>query len=423
MSKILKSIVQENNLKTINDRMVFIAFLLVLISYPFSIGINSIAILLLTAVSLIKLIKEKEVFYNKIYLLFIIYFLTRFFSLLYSDNLSTGWRAIERSLSIIVFPLIFMINKPILLNRIFFLKILNVSTAVACVFCLFNNYLFFVVNEIPTNWWLDWKYNHHHLSSYLDFGPNYFSVIIVLNLIGVFFYRVNLIKSKIIFLIVYIVQLFFLFLLSSRSLIFFYLVCTVILLTRNGYIKYKIKGVAISLVGLCLILISVYLYVPIVKQRFRKTYSEFISDNKKDTQVGGFINRLQNVNSATEIIKRNYILGIGIGDVKDELKKEYFRIDFKEGIDHSFDAHNQYLQNYLASGFFGFLSYILIFIVICRLLIKTKKHFYIIIVLMFAYFSLFESLIETHKGIVLFSILFLLITPYEGPKDNFVINK
>jgi len=417
MLKIWKLIVQRNNLNTINDKVVFIVFLLVLVSYPFSIKINSIIILLLTAVSLIKLIKERDAYHSNIYWLFYLFFLTRVISLFYSDNMSSGLSAIERSLSLVAFPLIFMINKPIFSNRMFFFKILNIATVVACVFCLLNNYAFFIENDIPTRWWLDWKYNHHYLSSYLEFGPNYFSLLIVINLIGIYFYRLNTFKEKIVVVIIYIIQLFFLFLLSSRSLIFFFLISSLIILCNNGYRKHKFKGVIVSLVGLCMVLTFVYIYVPVVKQRFRKTYSELISVNKIDTQVGGLINRLQNVNSALEVIENNYIFGVGIGDVRDELVKEYIRIDFKEGIEHSFDAHNQYLQNYLASGILGFLFYLLIFIVILKTLIKRKEYFYILVISIFVYFSLFESIIETHKGIVLFSILLLLLNPHYLTKN------
>ncbi|MBQ0735318.1 O-antigen ligase family protein [Aquimarina celericrescens] len=412
---IWKSITQKNSLETIYDKSVFVALLLVIVTYPFSMSINSLTIILLAGASIIKLIVERKIYLHKVYILFFLIFLIRLLSLFYTTNMHSGGRAIERSLSLLIFPLVFMVNKPILLNRTFLFKTLNIATLVACLFCLLNNYYYFVTNNISVKWWLDWKYNNHHLSSYLDFGPNYFSLVIVINLAGMYFYKYNSFRSKILWSISYCIQFIFLLLLSSRSLILFFVLSTTIIFLYKMYNKYKIKGIIMTTVFLVFGTL-VALSIPVVKQRFNKTYLELVSDNKAETKVGGFVNRIQKVKSAIHILKENYLLGVGIGDVKDELKKEYIKIDFQEGINLSFDAHNQYLQSYLASGILGFISYLLILLAIGYNFILDKKYFFLFIVCIYAYFSLFESLIETHKGIVLFSILLLLVLPFDNQK-------
>ena len=235
MLKLWHSIAENNQLKSFYDKAIFLAFFLVLITYPFSVNINSITIILLVALSLMKLIRKKKIYYSKIYLLFFLFFILRLLSLVYTDNLSAGTRAIERSLSLIAFPFVFMISKPIFQNRLFFLKVLSISTTVACIYCITQNYLFFFSNDVPVKWWFDWKFNNHNLSSHLGFGANYFSVLIIINLIGIYFYNIKSFKQKVIFITIYIIQLFFLFLLSSRSIMLYFLVCTFIVLIYKNY--------------------------------------------------------------------------------------------------------------------------------------------------------------------------------------------
>lgn len=412
------AIVENNGLKTIYDKIVWILFLFVLITYPFSVNINSLSIILLVSFSGIKLIKNKRIYFHKVHLLFFLFFLIRLLSLLYTSNISSGGRAIERSIGLIVFPLVFIINKPIFSNVFFFLKALNISTFFASVFCLLCNLRFFIINEISVDWWLDWKYNNHHLSSYLDFGPNYFSFLITINLLGMYFYKYRSLKIKMIYAFMYLTQLVFLLLLSSRSLIAFFLLSTILLLVRNAYLQKKAKTMIVTVVFIVIGMLVVS-SIPVVKQRFNKTYKEIISKDNTNTQVGGYVNRLQKIKSSVNVLKENYIFGVGVGDVKDELKKQYIAINFKEGIDNSFDAHNQYLQSYLGTGFLGFILYSIILITIGRIFILKKQYFFLLVTAIYIYFSFFESLIETHKGVVLFSILVLLILPVE---NNMIYN-
>ena len=410
----------KNEVKTIYDKIIFINFLLVLITYPFAISINSIAIICLVFFSLLKLIKDRKIYPHKVYILFFLFFLIRLFSLLYTENMHSGGRAIERSLSLLIFPFVFLINKPIFSNTKFFFRTLNISTLIACLFCLFSNYHYFITNDIETKWWLDWKYNNHYLSSYLDFGPNYFSVLIVVNLVWMYFYKYNSAKEKLIFLIIYSIQFLFLFLLSSRSIILFFLLSTFVIISYKSFVRYKTKGLLITLLFF-LLSVGFMLAIPVVKQRFKKTYKELFLEDKSDKLVGGYYNRTQKIKSSIAIIKKNYIFGVGIGDVKDELKKEYINIDFTEGIKLSYDAHNQYLQSFLASGILGLLSFCSILIAIGLIMVKRKEYFYLFIILLYSYFSLIESLVETHKGVVLFSILLLLVLPFKKSLSSSII--
>jgi O-antigen ligase len=395
--------------ESILDQIIYFFFHLVLITYPFTINLNSITIIILFTLSVIKLLITRQLKFNTLHILFFLFFLSRLFSLYHTENIESGINIMKRSLSLLVFPLIFMVNKDFFSDKIKFIKVLIFSTFIACLYCLFRNFYFFINNDIPFRWWFDWKYNNYHLSKFLDFGPNYFSTLIIFNFLGIFFFRQ---KLKGYYWILLGVQLFFLLLLSSRGVILFFAVFSLIVFLKAAYNRYNLFGVFSSIIiAICLIFIT-FNSIPVLRQRFNKTLIELKSENSSTGQVGGLYNRFRKIEASSKIIKDHVLFGVGIGDVRSELKRKYILMDFKEGILLSFDAHNQYLESFLASGIIGFLSFSSILFFCLYRAFVSRDRFYFSLISLFMFFGLLESFMETHKGIVLFSILILCFFPY-----------
>ncbi|MDC6387791.1 O-antigen ligase family protein [Maribacter sp. PR1] len=394
------------------DNLIYLSFLGIVVSYPFSININSMFIIASTGLVLLKYFKTGKVFFSYLYLFFFLLFLTRLGSLLYTEDINSGVRIMMRSMSLIAFPLILMLNDKALPRKTFLIKIFILATTFACVYCFLKNAIFLTNNDIPIQRWLDWRYNNYHLSRHLEFGPNYFSLLIVLNIIGAFFHR-KLIPPF--YLLCLVLQVLFIILLSSRGLLLFLAIFSTTYTIYLGFKRFKFLGLLFSIVILSLLFYTIFKTVPVLRQRFVKTYKELVVGDMEKNKVGGIVTRKKKINASINIIKENFFIGVGIGDVRNELTHQFKILNFQEGVEKWYDAHNQYLESFMASGIFGVICFLSIFVYCFRHALNIQDYHLLAVLILFLFFGLLESYIETHKGIVIFS---LVLTYYVSNNKN-----
>lgn len=107
---------------------------------------------------------------------------------------------------------------------------------------------------------------------------------------------------------------------------------------------------------------------------------------------------------SAEIMKSNFFTGVGTGDVQDELQKTYERRKFYFASRYNrYDAHNQYLQQWIMNGISGFLFFITI--IVTPLFYKPfrSNRYYVLFLIIFGIFCITESMLEINKGIVWYS--------------------
>jgi O-antigen ligase len=110
-----------------------------------------------------------------------------------------------------------------------------------------------------------------------------------------------------------------------------------------------------------------------------------------------------------EVISKNLILGIGPVNQNEYIKSIYKKYQIKEAYKHSYNSHNQYIDNLLYHGLFGFLALLLLYLNNFLYGIVKKDYLLISIVIIFAVGSLTESLFLRQKGIVFFSFIIPLL--------------
>lgn len=109
-----------------------------------------------------------------------------------------------------------------------------------------------------------------------------------------------------------------------------------------------------------------------------------------------------------QLIKSNFIFGVGVGDVNDVLFESYKQNGITGALEHKLNAHNQYLQTFVGMGFIGF---ILLLSVTLFQLIKAllKRNFILAITMLLIVLNfLVESMLQTSAG-TLFFVFFLCI--------------
>ena len=116
--------------------------------------------------------------------------------------------------------------------------------------------------------------------------------------------------------------------------------------------------------------------------------------------------------SSLEIIKENPILGVGTGDYLNALLREYDKYNFIAGKKESFNGHNQYLEDYVKVGLLGFITLIVLIIVILKTATK-RKSFMLYCAFAIAFMCLFESFFDRHHGTVFIAFFIPLFYKFE----------
>jgi O-antigen ligase len=110
------------------------------------------------------------------------------------------------------------------------------------------------------------------------------------------------------------------------------------------------------------------------------------------------------------LIREHPVLGVGIGDVKDEMINKYNELDYFEDSERYLNCHNQFLESWLAGG----LAVVILLVLMLFYPLAMKKiqgrflygSFLIICLTAF----LFESVLNRLWGVAFFSVFYLLLS-------------
>jgi O-antigen ligase len=147
-----------------------------------------------------------------------------------------------------------------------------------------------------------------------------------------------------------------------------------------------------------------YNFLPTITARFKRAEA-VLSEQKKSSPETMESNseRLVVWKAAIEVIKENPVFGVGTGDVKDALLSEYQKENRVMVYNMRLNAHNQYLQTYIALGIFGALL-LVIYLVVPAWFALRKIHFiYFSFLAVFAFNILVESMLEVQAGVIYYA--------------------
>ena len=109
---------------------------------------------------------------------------------------------------------------------------------------------------------------------------------------------------------------------------------------------------------------------------------------------------------SAELIKEHPV-GVGIGDVQDELEAKFIPRGYSRYADRHLNPHNQYFQTSVAIGWPGLISLILIFFLLIRYALRLRNLTLFVTSLSLATSCLFESMLERQVGVIMLAILVL----------------
>jgi O-antigen ligase len=387
---------------------------------PFSGNYISIFIILWFVVALFNADKQTALrgFKNKWFLLLFSFIFFTCISAIFSENKSEALTSVEVKLSFLAFPVyIFLFNyKTDTIKRIF------AAFVSGCLFafiaCLVRAiYLYMETGQTIWFFYTDFSYFMHagYFSMYM-----LFALIIVQLVYPVWFPNDAMYKwLRTVFTLIFIVGIF---LCASKIGIIAFFVTAVIILLAHFKDKLNLKSSGLLIVIIAALTFVTYKIIPTPFERLRSAFTTASEGNIDKTSTESTAVRMLIWKESAQILKDNFLLGVGTGDANDELHKHYEASGLTGALEHNLNTHNQFFQTGISMGLLG-----LIIIGLCTIgalvygfiqknLILTV--FSIIIILNF----LVESMLQTQAGNIFFVYFLCLLLKYNPQRLNETIS-
>ena len=391
--KIIKSL--KNNLITYTFCILSICLYLGILSVTLS-------IILLTISSIIFFNKQniKNKFNSPIILIaliFIIYLISSF----YSTNKDIAYSDILQKLSLLIFPVIYIINNFKKINILIILKTFVFTSSAFASFLIIRTFYLYLINNSYYMFYENFSYYLH---------PTYLSMYFLFALSVVFYllFKAKQNKNIKILLLISSITIITGILFCESKISYFILLILIVFSTIILWKKIQNKilrfGILIIFIALSLVVYNDRRINNMIKHI--SNYQKVINNKNTDSSTGM---RIQILLSCKNIINNNLLFGVGNGDVKKTLIDEYQKQGLNNLVKHKYNTHNQFIETFIATGIIGFGLLLLVFIIPFIQAVKYKnylvQYFLIIIFLNF----MFESMLNRQAGVVFFAFFYILL--------------
>ncbi|MAO49517.1 MAG: hypothetical protein CML16_01370 [Pusillimonas sp.] len=351
--------------------------------------------------------KNKPAFYGlfALYLLFIV-------GWLFSTETKDALRDMERTLTLVIIPLILLSHKreDFNLKKIYVAFGVGLFTAmVICWVVIIESILTNATPWVQAGYFFKWVYNGWNAVAPLEGHPSYFAVMLVIFIVGLIRMPefINLRRNK--FRFALLLAPYFLFLIETSSRIG--VICLVVIIIVSIFTKLEIKRV--------FYVIALLIALGLLSVKFDYLGSKLTTI--VDTKGNITLDRYDRWGAILTDFKErgNWIFGVGTGDSQELYNIAYSKNGFMLALKNHYNAHNQYLEFLISNGLIGLLVYLCVLFIFFR---KTRLKgealsFFIIIVL----FSGSETIFGISKGVFIFSFfysLFILLYSKQPVNDN-----
>jgi len=349
----------------------------------------------------------------RLFIGFLLFFIWYISGLFYTNDSHNGMLLVFRRLSFILFPLVLinpgdMIKKKIML----LLRIFSISTLLYVLFsfgfALYRSLYLkdgsFIFNPHP----IDRDWDNYFFGTDFSFSqhPTYLAMYVMLSFFIVFdsyFNRSIRRLYRYLWLVAGVILLVSLYFISSRAGI----LSAMILIPVYFIVQFsKIKRGWISVlvvVGALAIFILSFLHNERIKYYLPDTPSSSVVDKLK------LDNRVPIWKSAIKVIRHNVVFGVGAGDASAEIRKAYKKAGYTEMYYDNLNAHNQYLETFVANGLVGLTILLSIVAFMMYKAISRRGLIPILFTLIILIFFLFESILNRIAGVTFFSLFAFLL--------------
>lgn len=343
---------------------------------------------------------DGSVFNNyKIYLL-VAYALLSTLTLLWSEETMEGAKVLERMISFVLMPLLFISHKErfsVHINKVYF--ICGIALFIATILVLVN--LMQVEN-------FSYLYNYNNISEKLIYvrylihqnaltiHPSYLSYLAIIYISYTAFNikQINTINS--IHIIFSVVAFALIIMLSSRAAFLTIIFLLLYAISKQLFLKRYVLFSIIFLVALA------SAFVAYKHTRLGQTIQNINSENREKPKD----ERIILWENAWELVKDKPLFGYGIGDAIFVMIDKHKETGFDAGAEKQLDAHNQFLEIMLQSGLLGLIPFLLALILPLIQAIKKKQEILFLFLIVSIIQLCFESMFVRLAGVVYFAFFY-----------------
>ncbi|QKX04721.1 O-antigen ligase family protein [Aquimarina sp. TRL1] len=396
----------KNWILTIFWNSLYIAFFLL----PLGIKLPTPFFVLAIVLGVLHIFKSKKEFItdNKALLLFPLYFVVLTLGLLYTDNIYDGIKLLQRSLSLLLFPIIFLFVKEdasavrklfeFLLVGLLFSFFINLALGIQSTLEAIKRGIIIetidsieLLETVITGWDFFIREEFSRLVN-----SNYVSIYILLVLS---FYLKRKLASRLQLLII-LILFTYLFLLASK---WAYLALTIISLILIFNIGDRNRRYTMFVIFFLAVLVFVDNPRMSVFYNRVRNFTNIESYEAMSSEKS----RLLIWDACIKLIGESPFLGYGTGDANDILLREYATLGYEHNLKRKYNAHNQFFQTWLQTGVLGFIVLAAIFVILGRRMRRSPNELAVFLILLIS--LLFESMLVRFNGIVFFSIIIPLL--------------
>jgi O-antigen ligase len=127
------------------------------------------------------------------------------------------------------------------------------------------------------------------------------------------------------------------------------------------------------------------------------------SNNPNDHSL---LERFEYWQNATSLIADNWLLGVGIGDVSDQMQQRYNERGSQLRPDRRLRPHNYYLTTWLNLGLFGFVLFVGLLLLFIKQQLQYRQLQGLLIGISLALTLFIEDGLETQMGLTIFAFFF-----------------
>jgi O-antigen ligase len=356
-----------------------------------------------------------------LFLTFTLYYLWQLAGLGYSSDMKMGMSNAFGRLSLLVFPLVLYSPGDLIRKKTgVLLKVFAVCTLIFMAFCFsfalvrslsLKDGIWIFDPHLPDYPWLSYFYGAD-LTFFIH--PSYLAMYVLLSAfisLEAGFEAGRMKLYKIVWFIAGALLLITLFFISSRAGLL------AALLIIPVYFFLKLRSVRNSRWIFLAIILALIISLPLLLKNQRVDYLYDKLTNKETLGENREEPRMVIWKSAFRLIRENIILGVGIGDVRKELTREYDKIGQEEMVQNRLNAHNQYIEVLLENGIIGLLIFLSLLILMMYIAVSDRNLIYGIFLAIILLFFLFETVLYRLAGVSFFALFSFLLLYAAGQKS------
>jgi O-antigen ligase len=378
-----------------------LAFMLFVFSLPFSKAATSILIGVLLLLGVFRYFKSRSRDLQDLFIVLLpgCFFLLHLVGMMWTDNCDFGWFDIGIKVNLLLLPLSIWLHSDLVKNRSgLIFRWLTYAMLLGVAYRLILSTIDYNDTGDSSVFFYE-KLGHGIHPSYLAFEADVLLVLLIFS---------GLFSSARKWAILFTLSVFVLFLNSKAGILLWFLAVPGSIVW-NSFSGQRTKGVFLA-IGVTFAFMMMYFVVSkVADDRVGRMLQTMRSDSVQTSHPESSGQRLLVWSAAWDLVKSDPWTGTGTGDVKDVLVDAYISRGMSSAAESRLNAHNQFLQSWLALGIAGIGSLLASFVLPLVGGIRKRDGCLVIFLLLAALNFSVESMLETQAGTVFFSFIYSVL--------------